>query len=50
MTPGIVDAALTKPASSAITVWTPAPGGGASNPLTFVIRKLYRLLMPFVGK
>jgi hypothetical protein len=41
---------LAVPTSSAITVWTPAPGGGTSNPLTFVIRKFYELLLPLVRK
>ena len=41
---------LLAPTSVAITVFTPAPGGGTSNPLTFTIRKLYRMLLPFVRR
>ena len=41
---------LSAPASTAITVFTPAPGGGVSNPLPFIIRALHRLFLPILKK
>ncbi len=41
---------LAVPASTAITVYTPAPGGGVSNPLSFIIRPLHRLFLPLARK
>jgi hypothetical protein len=38
------------PNSLAITVFTPAPGGGTSNVVTFIVRQLYRTLLPFIRK
>src|SRR5579859_1588971 len=41
---------LAVPASKAITVLTHGPGGGASNPITFIIRKLYQLFAALVRR
>jgi hypothetical protein len=41
---------LVTPNSLGISVFTPLPGGGTSNVLTFVVRKLYRILVPLTRK
>jgi len=41
---------LSAPNTVAISVFTPKPGGGTSNSLTFTIKKLYRLLLPLVRR
>jgi hypothetical protein len=41
---------LSAPTSTALTVFTPAPGGGVSNPLTFIVRRLFQLLVPLVRR
>jgi 6-phosphogluconolactonase (cycloisomerase 2 family) len=41
---------LISPGSVGITVFTPTPGGGTSNALTFTIRKWYPLYLPFMRK
>jgi len=41
---------LSTPTSTAITVFTPAPGGGVSNPLTLIIRRLFQAFMPMVRR
>ena len=38
------------PASLGIVVVNPTPGGGASNPLTFLVKPLHRLLLPLVRR
>jgi hypothetical protein len=41
---------LSAPTSTAITVFTPAPGGGGSNPLTFVILRLFQAFLPLIRR
>jgi 6-phosphogluconolactonase (cycloisomerase 2 family) len=41
---------LISPGSVGITVFTPTPGGGTSNALTFTIRKWYPLFLPLMRK
>jgi len=41
---------LSVPTSGAITVFTPAPGGGVSNPLTIVVRRLFQIFIPLTRR